>query len=86
MKNITIFWKIKDRIKVGTCDPTPLLDCAFWNYVWCLYYVIGTALGQHINKIFHVIYYVSCTLNDAQLNYSMIEKKFLAIVYALDKF
>ena len=33
-----------------------------------------------------MIYYVSKTLNDAQLNYTMIEKEFLAVVFALEKF
>jgi hypothetical protein len=43
-------------------------------------------LGQRIDKLPHVIYYASRTLNDAQLNYSTIEKELLAVVFALDKF
>ena len=46
-------------------------------------YATGTVLEQRINKMPHVIYYSSQTLNDAQLNYSIIEKEFLAIVFAL---
>ena len=34
----------------------------------------------------HMIYYVSRTLNDAQLNYTTTEKKFLAVVFVLEKF
>jgi hypothetical protein len=49
-------------------------------------YVVGAVLGQCIDKLCHVIYYASRTLNDAQLNYSTIEKELLAIVFALDKF
>ncbi|CAN6567556.1 unnamed protein product [Malus baccata var. baccata] len=49
-------------------------------------YAIGAVLGQRVNKLPHVIYYASRTLNDAQLNYSTTEKKLLAIVFALEKF
>ncbi|CAN6707381.1 unnamed protein product [Malus baccata var. baccata] len=49
-------------------------------------YAIGAVLGQRVNKLPHVIYYASRTLNDAQLNYSITEKELLAIVFALEKF
>jgi hypothetical protein len=49
-------------------------------------YAVGAVLGQRIEKLPHVIYYASKTLNDAQLNYSTIEKELLAVVFALDKF
>ncbi|CAL9005428.1 unnamed protein product, partial [Prunus brigantina] len=45
-------------------------------------YAIGAVLGQRVNKLPHVIYYASRTLNDAQLNYSTTEKELLAIVFA----
>ena len=37
-------------------------------------YAVGAVLGQRIDKVPHVIYYTSRTLNDAQLNYSTTEK------------
>ena len=49
-------------------------------------YVIGVVLGQRKGKIFHVIYYASKVLNDAQVNYATTEKEMLTIVYALEKF
>jgi hypothetical protein len=49
-------------------------------------YTVGAVLGQRIDKLPHVIYYASRTLNDAQLNYSTTEKELLAVVFALDKF
>jgi hypothetical protein len=49
-------------------------------------YAIGAVLGQCIDKLPHVIYYASRTLNDAQLNYSTTKKELLAVVFALDKF
>ena len=33
-----------------------------------------------------MVYYASKTLNEAQSNYTTIQKKLLAIVYVLDKF
>ncbi|CAN6685884.1 unnamed protein product [Malus baccata var. baccata] len=49
-------------------------------------YALGAVLGQRKNKLPHVIYYASRTLNDAQLNYSTTEKELLVVVFALDKF
>ena len=49
-------------------------------------YAVGVVLGQRFGKASHAIYYASRTLNDAQRNYSTIEKEFLAIVFALEKF
>jgi hypothetical protein len=39
-----------------------------------------------VGKLSHVIYYVSKTLMDAQVNYTITEKELLAMVFALDKF
>ena len=47
---------------------------------------IGVVLGQRENGKPHVVYYASKTLNEAQRNYTTIEKELLAVVYALDKF
>ncbi|XP_010677965.1 uncharacterized protein LOC104893547 [Beta vulgaris subsp. vulgaris] len=49
-------------------------------------YVVGAVLGQRKNKVFHIIYYASKTLDGAQMNYASTDKELLAIVYALDKF
>lgn len=49
-------------------------------------YVVGAVLGQRKDKLPHVIYYASRTLNDAQLNYATTDKELLAVVFALEKF
>ena len=49
-------------------------------------YAIGAVLGQREDKKVFVIYYASKTLDSAQANYTTIEKEFLAVVFALEKF
>ena len=51
---------------------------------------VTTPLVQHLDKervkFFHVIYYASCTLNNAQMNYTITEKELFVVVFAFDKF
>ena len=49
-------------------------------------YVVGDVLGQRVDKKLNVIQYASKTLDSAQRNYATIEKEFLAVVFACDKF
>ncbi|KAL4378104.1 hypothetical protein GQ457_02G030500 [Hibiscus cannabinus] len=49
-------------------------------------FAVRAVLGQRERKVFHVVYYASKILNDAQLNYTTIEKELLAVVFAFDKF
>ena len=49
-------------------------------------FAMGAVLGQRIEKIFKAIYYASKTFNEAQENYSTIEKEMLAMVFACEKF
>ena len=41
---------------------------------------------QRIDKIFRAIYYTNKTFNEAQENYSTIEKEMLAMVFSCEKF
>ncbi|WJZ82861.1 hypothetical protein VitviT2T_002585 [Vitis vinifera] len=49
-------------------------------------FAIGVVLGQREDGKPYVIYYASKTLNEAQRNYTTIEKELLGVVFALDKF
>ena len=49
-------------------------------------YAMGVVLGQRTDKTFKAIYYVNKTFNEAQENYSTIEKEMLAMVFACEKF
>ena len=47
---------------------------------------IGTVLGQQDGQVPYAIYYISKNLAPAELNYTVTEKEFLAIVYSINKF
>ena len=49
-------------------------------------FTMGVVLGQKSDKTFRAIYYASKTFNEAQENYSTIEKEMLAMVFACEKF
>ncbi|GMP36733.1 hypothetical protein CsSME_00008757 [Camellia sinensis var. sinensis] len=71
--------------------PPPIMKSPDWSLPFEIIcdasnYAVGAVLGQKVNKALYAIYYASCTLSDAQLNYTTIEKELLAIVFALDKF
>jgi hypothetical protein len=74
-----------------TLTSTPIIQPPNWGLPFEIMcdasdYAMGAVLGQRVEKLPHVIYYASKTLNDAQLNYSTTEKELLAVVFALDKF
>nr|GEV47027.1 reverse transcriptase domain-containing protein [Tanacetum cinerariifolium] len=47
---------------------------------------VGDVLGQKDGKNFHLIYFVSKTLNPAQQKYTVTEKELTAVVFAFEKF
>jgi hypothetical protein len=47
-------------------------------------FAIWAILEQIVDGLDYVIHHASKTLNNAQLNYTTIEKEFLAVVFALE--
>ena len=48
-------------------------------------YAIGEVLGQRRDKVFREIYYSRKTFNEAQENYSTIEKEMITIIFSCEK-
>ena len=47
---------------------------------------IGAVLGQEEDKNPYAIYYISKILSPTELNYTLTEKEFLAVIYVVNKF
>jgi hypothetical protein len=47
---------------------------------------IGAVLGQEEDHLPYAIYFISKNMSPAELNYTVIEKEFLAVIYAINKF
>ena len=80
------FSMLKDKLVSA-----PIVVAPDWSFPFELMcdasdYAIGAVSVQKQERIFHVIYYASRTLNDAQLNYATTKKELLVIVFAFDKF
>ena len=78
------------RLK-GALITTPILQPPDWSLPFKIMcdasdYAIGAVLGQRKEKQAYAIYYISHTLDEAQVNYATTEKELLAVVYAMDKF
>ncbi|CAN6579840.1 unnamed protein product [Malus baccata var. baccata] len=83
---VVAFNKLKELLSTAPVIMPPDWSLPFDLMCDASDYVVGAVLGQRVNKVPHVIYYASRTLNDAQLNYSTTEKELLAVVFALEKF
>ncbi|XP_008229105.1 PREDICTED: uncharacterized protein LOC103328489 [Prunus mume] len=83
---VVAFNKLKELLSTAPVIMPPDWSLPFELMCDASDYAVGAVLGQRVNKVPHVIYYASRTLNDAQLNYSTTEKELLAVVFALDKF
>ena len=80
------FDEIKSRLVTG-----PIMVTLDWNKEFEIMcdasdFAMGAVLGQKIEKIFKAIYYARKTFNEAQENYSIIEKDMLAMVFVCEKF
>ena len=80
------FAKLKKLLTSSPIIQPPNWDLPFEIMCDASDYAVGAVLGQRLDRVPYVIYYASMTLNDAQLNYSTIEKEMLVVVFALNKF
>ena len=80
------FEEIKSRLVT-----TPIMATPNWNKWFEIMcdasdYAMGAVLGQRTEKVFRSVYYTNKTFNEAQENYSTIEKEMLEMGFAYEKF
>ena len=80
------FEEIKSRLVSSPIMLTPDWNNEFEIMCDANDYAMGVVLGQITEKIFKAIYYANKTFNEAQENYSTIEKEMPSIVFACEKF
>ncbi|XP_070004091.1 uncharacterized protein [Nicotiana sylvestris] len=68
---------------------TPIITALNWSLpfeLMCDANDVAVGAVQRVNKMFHIVYYASKTMNDTQVNYMVKEKELLVIVFAMEKF
>nr|GEU40672.1 reverse transcriptase domain-containing protein [Tanacetum cinerariifolium] len=83
---INAFQKLKKKLTEAPILIAPNWDLSFELLCDASDFAIGAVLGQCHEKHFKPIHYASKTMNDAESNYTTIEKEMLAVVYAFEKF
>ncbi|GJT13429.1 reverse transcriptase domain-containing protein [Tanacetum coccineum] len=83
---IQAFNILKDNLTMALVIVAPDWNLDFELMCDASDYAVGAVLGQRIYKKFRPIYNAIKTMNDAQENYTTIEKELLAVVYPFDKF
>jgi len=79
----------KDLKKLVSTAPVlrgPNWDLPFQISSNALDIAIGAVLGQEEDRKPYAIYYISKNLSPAELNYTVTEKEFLAVIHAVNKF
>jgi len=80
------FSHVERGIGFGFSNATPDWELPFEVMCDVSDYAMGAVSGQKKDNQPYALYYVSRTVDEAQVNYARMEKEFLAVVFALEKF
>nr|GEU67150.1 reverse transcriptase domain-containing protein [Tanacetum cinerariifolium] len=83
---IKAFQTLKKKLTEASILIAPNWDLPFELMCDASDFAIGAVLGQRHEKHFKPIHFASKTMNDAETNYTTMEKEMLAVVYAFEKF
>eukprot|EP00253_Pinus_taeda_P016168 PITA_16168 len=80
------FQDLKKLVSTAPVLRGPNWDLPFQVSSYASDTTIGAVLGQEEDKKPYAIYYISKNLSPAELNYTVTEKEFLAVIHAVNKF
>nr|GEY40389.1 reverse transcriptase domain-containing protein [Tanacetum cinerariifolium] len=83
---VKAFQTLKRKFTKAPILIAPDWDMPFEHMCDASDFAIGAVLGQHQEKQFRPIHYANKTMTEAESNYTIMEKKMLAVVYAFEKF
>jgi hypothetical protein len=95
MKNAEFKWSNQCEEEFKTLKPkvstAPILRGPDWKLPFHISSdasdtAIGGVLGQEEDQLPYAIYFISKNMSPAELNYTVTEKEFLAVIYAINKF
>jgi len=82
----TTFVKIKELVCKAPILRGPNSKLPFHISTYASHTAIGVVLGQQEDRKPYMIYYVNKILTLVELNYTVTEKEFLVVIYAINKF
>ena len=84
-KCVVAFQQLKQYLSHPPIMSSPVVDEVLFAYIVVAFYVINVVLIRVDSGIQRPIYYVSKSLNEAEVHYLPLEKAILAVVYAIRK-
>jgi hypothetical protein len=82
----TAFGQIKELVCKALILRGPDWKLLFHISADASHMAVGVVLGQQEDKKPYTIYYINKNLTPAELNYTVTEKEFLAVIYVVNKF
>jgi hypothetical protein len=82
----TAFETLKEKLYVSHVLRGPNCSLPFHISIDSSDTTLGEALGQKENQVSYAIYFVSKNMTPPDLNYTVTEKEFLAVVLSMNKF
>lgn len=82
----TLLWSPWRKIKQDPYFERTKLELTFHMHTNDSNFAIGVVLGMKDENLEYVIYYINKNIQEEKLNYIVIEKEMLVVVYARNKF